>query len=128
MTLDIHSPSCFGLVTAYLVRSSSKHITMEYETIDPDFLVPANAHLFKQILLITECIYGGHEPAIAVPPLANIICGHAFYVKVRVVENILGKSQPLLQDKVLRVIPWHALIRLTDIGLRCAWSSSSATR
>ena len=64
---------------------------MEYETIDPDFLVPGNAHLFKQILFITQCAYGRHEPAITIPPLANIICGYAVDVEVRLVENILGK-------------------------------------
>ena len=64
---------------------------MEYETIDPDFLVPGNAHSFKQILLITQCAYGGHEPAITVPSLANIICGHAIDVEVRLIEDILSK-------------------------------------
>ena len=64
---------------------------MEYETIDPDFLVPSNAHPFKQILFITQCAYGGHEPAITVPPLANIICTHAVDVEVRFVEDILGR-------------------------------------
>lgn len=64
---------------------------MEYETIDPNFLVPGNAHLFKQILFITQCAYGGHEPAITISPLANIICGYAVDVEVRLVEDILGK-------------------------------------
>ena len=63
---------------------------MEYETIHPNLLVPGDAHLFKQILLITQCAYGGHEPAITIPSLANIICGHAVDVKVRFVEDILG--------------------------------------
>lgn len=64
---------------------------MEYETIDPNFLVPGNAHLFKQILFITQCAYGGHEPAITISPLANIVCGYAVDVEARLVEDILGK-------------------------------------
>lgn len=64
---------------------------MEYKTIDPNFLVPGNAHLFKQILFITQCAYGGHKPAITISPLANIICGYAVDVEVRLVEDILGK-------------------------------------
>ena len=63
---------------------------MEYETIHPDLLVPGDAHLFKQILLITQCAYGGHEPAIAIPPLTDIICGHAVDGEMRLVEDILG--------------------------------------
>ena len=64
---------------------------MEYKTIYPDFLVSGNAHFFKQVLFITQCAYGGHEPAITIPPLANIICSHAVDVEVRLVEDILGK-------------------------------------
>lgn len=64
---------------------------MENETIHPNFLVPGNAHFFKQILFITQCAYGGHEPAISICPLANIICGYAVDVEVRLVEDILGK-------------------------------------
>lgn len=87
-----------------------KHTTMEHETIDSDFLVPGNAYLLKQILFVTECAYGGHEPAIAIPPLANIICGHAFDAEVRLVENILGKKvirqpSPLVQDRIQGSLP-----------------------
>jgi hypothetical protein len=66
---------------------------MKYETIYPNFLVPGNAHPFKQILLITKSTDGGHKPAVTIATLANITSSHTFDVEVRVDENILGESE-----------------------------------
>ena len=65
---------------------------MEDKTIDPDFLVPGYAYFFKEILFITQCAYGGHEPAITISPLANVIGAHAVDVELRLLEDILGRK------------------------------------
>ena len=65
------------------------HTSVKHKAIYTDLFIPSDADPLYQLLLVANGGYCGHEPAIAVGALSNIVGGRAFYEELGVFEDIL---------------------------------------
>jgi hypothetical protein len=62
---------------------------VKHKAVDTDLFVPCHAHALYELLLVADGRERGHEPAVAVVALPNVIGGRAFDEELRFLENIL---------------------------------------
>lgn len=93
MTSDIHSPSvpCQCCIFHSRHPSSLSLTSVEDEAIDSDLLIACHTDLIYQVFLIAQCAECGHEPAVSVVALSNIVCARAFDEEFRFLEDVLKR-------------------------------------
>lgn len=64
--------------------------SVENESIYTDFLVSCDAYSLNEALLVAQCAECGHEPAIAVIALSDVVCGRAFDEESGFLKYVLG--------------------------------------
>lgn len=62
---------------------------MEDEAVYPYLLIACHTDPLYQVLLIAKCAQCGHEPAVSIISLSNVVCGGAFYEELWIFEDVL---------------------------------------
>lgn len=62
---------------------------MEHEAVHADLLVALDADPLNQAFLVAYGGKGGHEPAVAVIALSDVVGGRAFDEETRFIEDVL---------------------------------------
>lgn len=63
--------------------------SVEHKSVHPNLLIASNADFLYQFFLVAYSSQCGHEPAIAIIALSDIVCGCAFYEELWSIEDVL---------------------------------------